>query len=94
MKTCPRCGREFGCDVTKDRCWCKDLPPVQGIPSQYKDCLCPDCLAFIAKGLKPEPDGILEGEDFYYEKGLMVFTAKYHRERGSCCGNGCRHCPY
>jgi len=36
-----------------------------------------------------------EGVDFYYnEEGLMVLTEKYHLERGYCCGNGCRHCPY
>jgi hypothetical protein len=36
-----------------------------------------------------------EGIDFYYnEQGLMVLTEKYHLERGYCCGNGCRHCPY
>jgi hypothetical protein len=28
------------------------------------------------------------------ENGLMVFTAQFHRRRGFCCGNGCRHCPY
>ena len=38
---------------------------------------------------------LIEGEDFYYnEEGLMVLTKKYHLERGYCCGNGCRHCPY
>lgn len=38
---------------------------------------------------------MLEGEDFYYtEEGYIVLTAKYHLERGNCCGNGCRHCPY
>jgi hypothetical protein len=38
---------------------------------------------------------LIEGEDFYYnEQGYMVFTAKYHLQRGHCCGNGCRHCPY
>ncbi|HXB08296.1 MAG TPA: DUF5522 domain-containing protein [Puia sp.] len=38
---------------------------------------------------------LIEGVDFYYnEQGLMVLTEKYHRERGYCCGNGCRHCPY
>ena len=38
---------------------------------------------------------LTEGEDFYYDQdGLMVLTAKYHLERGNCCGNGCRHCPY
>ncbi len=38
---------------------------------------------------------LTEGEDFYYnEQGYIVLTAKYHLERGHCCGNGCRHCPY
>jgi hypothetical protein len=35
-----------------------------------------------------------EGEDFYLEGGLMVFTRSYHLKRGHCCGSGCRHCPY
>ena len=36
-----------------------------------------------------------ENEDYYMDKnGLLVFTAKYLLERGFCCGNGCRHCPY
>jgi hypothetical protein len=26
--------------------------------------------------------------------GLFVLTAGYLRDRGYCCGNGCRHCPY
>jgi hypothetical protein len=38
---------------------------------------------------------LIEGVDFYYnEQGLMVLTEKYHLERGYCCGNGCRHCPF
>jgi hypothetical protein len=32
--------------------------------------------------------------DFYYEGTMVVFTAQYHLRRGSCCGSGCRHCPY
>jgi hypothetical protein len=24
----------------------------------------------------------------------MVFTEKYHLDKGYCCGMGCRHCPY
>lgn len=24
----------------------------------------------------------------------MVLTEQYHQERGYCCGNGCRHCPF
>ncbi|MCA9535029.1 MAG: hypothetical protein KC593_15160 [Myxococcales bacterium] len=26
--------------------------------------------------------------------GLFVMTARALLERGSCCGSGCRHCPY
>jgi hypothetical protein len=37
---------------------------------------------------------LVEGEDFYYENGFIVLSEKYHLERGYCCGNGCRHCPY
>jgi hypothetical protein len=38
---------------------------------------------------------LIDGIDFYYnEQGLMVLTEKYLLERGYCCGNGCRHCPY
>ena len=40
------------------------------------------------------PPELVEGEDFYYEGRLMVFTAKYLRERGYCCESGCRHCPW
>jgi hypothetical protein len=35
-----------------------------------------------------------EGKDFYWENGLLVMTADYHRKRGSCCGNKCRWCPF
>ncbi|MEP5613963.1 MAG: DUF5522 domain-containing protein [Cyclobacteriaceae bacterium] len=31
---------------------------------------------------------------WYFENGLMVFTKKYHLDRGFCCKSGCRHCPY
>jgi Family of unknown function (DUF5522) len=37
---------------------------------------------------------LVEGIDYYYEHGLMVFTAQYLRDRGYCCTSGCRHCPY
>jgi len=28
------------------------------------------------------------------EEGLLVFTAAYLLARGTCCGSGCRNCPY
>jgi hypothetical protein len=37
---------------------------------------------------------ILEGVHYYLESGKVVFTEVYHSERGVCCGNRCRHCPY
>lgn len=26
--------------------------------------------------------------------GLYVMTAAYHAARGTCCEQGCRHCPF
>jgi hypothetical protein len=38
---------------------------------------------------------LIEGVDYYLSpEGRMVFTEKYHLDKGYCCGNGCRHCPY
>lgn len=37
----------------------------------------------------------LQPTDFYYDKdGKMVMTEEYHKRRGKCCNNGCKHCPY
>lgn len=37
----------------------------------------------------------VEGVHYYInDQGLVVLTAKYHLDRGYCCGNGCKHCPY
>jgi hypothetical protein len=32
--------------------------------------------------------------DFYWDNGNMVMTEEYHKRRGSCCGNRCKHCPF
>ena len=37
---------------------------------------------------------ISQSQDFYYENGYKVMTEKYHLNRGYCCKNKCRHCPY
>jgi hypothetical protein len=39
-------------------------------------------------------DELIEGPDFYMEKGYRVMTERYLINRGYCCSNGCRHCPY
>jgi hypothetical protein len=68
-------------------------------------CLCRPCLETIAR-LARELDGpeaiLAEAKrvaslktDFYLDEfGNVVFTARYHLKRGSCCDNDCRHCPY
>jgi 2-iminoacetate synthase ThiH len=35
-----------------------------------------------------------EGVHYYMEGDRVIFTALFHINRGQCCGNGCRHCPY
>ena len=36
----------------------------------------------------------VEGEDYYFEGALVVFTRRFLLRRGYCCESGCRHCPY
>tara|TARA_B100000902_G_C27059343_1_gene788297 strand:+ start:574 stop:804 length:231 start_codon:yes stop_codon:yes gene_type:complete len=44
---------------------------------------------------KPRKKAFTEGDHFYYnEEGLMVLTALYLKNRGYCCKNKCKHCPY
>jgi hypothetical protein len=42
----------------------------------------------------PQSLPLLQPGDYYMEGPNLVFTAQYHLKRGSCCGSGCRHCPY
>jgi hypothetical protein len=38
---------------------------------------------------------LIEKRDYYFnEDGMMVLTRLYLLERGYCCGNGCKNCPY
>lgn len=36
------------------------------------------------------------GDPGYFDPDsrLFVMTSLHLRERGECCGSGCRHCPY
>ena len=39
--------------------------------------------------------GDLDSKPLHYiENRKTVFTEQYHLNRGYCCGNKCRHCPY
>ena len=38
---------------------------------------------------------LMEDDEAYSNSsGLIVFTAEYLLQRGYCCGNGCKNCPY
>jgi len=54
----------------------------------------PYAVCRFMKTKQHEPTALVPGEDFYMEDGLLVMTAAYHRKRGSCCGSGCRWCPF
>jgi hypothetical protein len=41
-----------------------------------------------------ESPALVEGRDYYLERGYVVFTASFLEQRGYCCESGCRHCPY
>ena len=37
----------------------------------------------------------LDPSEFYFSpEGYIIFTEKYHLNRGYCCKNGCKHCPF
>ena len=48
----------------------------------------------IAVETEEKDETFVEGLDFYFDEGLMVLTRRYLTNRGYCCDNGCRHCPY
>jgi hypothetical protein len=48
-----------------------------------------DILAAHAAALEDDKPGYLDPET-----GLFVLTAGFLADRGTCCGRGCRHCPY
>ena len=48
-----------------------------------------DILAAHAAALEDGAAGYLDPAS-----GLFVLTARFLADRGTCCGRGCRHCPY
>ena len=47
------------------------------------------------KGSNKMDSPLREGTDYYLnEEGYMVLTEGYLLDRGYCCGNGCKHCPF
>jgi len=103
---CPLCGQPNDCQLCtiaayKGPCWCAKLRFPEELLAQLspeqrnKACICLHCVMSFHRNKKNSAASqkVLPG-DFYFESGLMVFTATYHLRRGYCCETGCRHCPY
>jgi len=91
-KKCAYCANMFECkpgNITHCDCYAIEMTAAerQFIATQHDDCLCRDCILAFKSAYAALPP-------YYTENRLLVFTAKYHLERGYCCRNGCRHCPY
>jgi hypothetical protein len=85
----------------KGACWCAQVEIPEALLAQVPpelrnvNCICRVCVmaSHRTKNAGSAASKVLPGE-FYFDGGLMVFTAAYHLRRGYCCDSGCRHCPY
>lgn len=88
--------RRLAADFAEPACLCRPCLETIARLAQEKDTL--ETILSEARKLMsartPEPISPDE-PDFYLDaNGNTVFTAAYHLRRGSCCDNGCLHCPY
>jgi recombinational DNA repair protein (RecF pathway) len=104
---CAACQTELACQPDAiEQCFCSQLTVTPEtytyISKRYSSCLCAACIEKIDRSLKKEKARqtkpvkfeLIENEHYYMEGTFYVFTEKYHLQRGYCCDNGCRHCPY
>ena len=103
MKKCQRCSSDFKCQADNiEACGCAKISLSKStneyLAKTNYDCLCSNCLNELNNlmdDLKTDGDnGLVENKHYYLENGLMVFTERYHLERGFCCKSNCRHCAY
>ncbi len=64
-----------------------DEPDPSRLPSSHP--FRAEILAAHHSALEHEEDGYLDPAS-----GWWVFSAAHLLDRGTCCDNGCRHCPY
>jgi len=91
-KNCERCNKLFEChaeNISQCHCYSIDLSLDEKklLTFRFKDCLCNDCILALKAEYAAMPLS-------YRENQYVVFTEKYHLQRGSCCKSSCRHCPY
>jgi Family of unknown function (DUF5522) len=70
------------------------LPPDRLVP--HPDRLDPQRPREYVAALDAHHHALIAGEAGYLDpgSGLFVLTARTLWDRGTCCGQGCRHCPY
>jgi hypothetical protein len=106
IKICGRCGSSFECkvgDILACQCYAVEINPQtkKFISETNYDCLCSQCMLELETlvsanpfRISPNPSHLIEQLHYYKENGYFVFTELYHYLKGTCCGNGCRHCAY
>jgi uncharacterized protein DUF5522/cysteine-rich CWC protein len=84
--------RSLATDRLEPACLCRPCLERMGRLSRELD----DAAAVLKIQERLENSRLAGHEEDYYvdENGKVVFTAAYHLRRGTCCGNGCRHCPF
>ena len=67
----------------------------RALTEPHSDRLPPDHPDRVA-ALAAHSDALDRGDPGYLDPatGLFVLTARFLADRGTCCGRGCRHCPY
>jgi Family of unknown function (DUF5522) len=70
------------------------LPPDRLVP--HPDRLSPQRAPEYVATLDAHHDALIAGEAGYMDpgSGLFVLTARTLWDRGNCCVQGCRHCPF
>lgn len=68
---------------------------MSATPVPHPSRLAPDHPRY-AEILARHAAAIARGDDAYVDpgSGLFVMTARWLAERGTCCDQGCRHCPF
>ena len=107
IKHCGNCHKEICCNVNAiENCACSTIelsPQTRNfLGKTYFDCLCNHCLEELNRKVAKtaefsfpiKKEDFIEGIHYYREGNMWVFTELYHILKGSCCGNGCRHCAY
>ena len=61
---------------------------------EYVATITPETATNNKAAFLPKQTSLIEGIDYYLENNNYVFKEWFHLKRGSCCTNGCRHCPY